>query len=71
MIDNADKDKKCTKYDRNFSIRVYMTKIDKFEFKKKTLKLDKHKPSNRKWENQGDSDGENEPFFVEDEDIDT
>ena len=44
MIDNADKDKNCRVYDKNFSIKIYMVKIDEYEFKPKVLKADKYKP---------------------------
>ena len=42
MIDNAHKDfKKCKKFDKNFSIKVYMTKVDNYEMVMKSLKKDK------------------------------
>lgn len=31
MIEKASKDKKCTKFDRNFRMEVYMSKIRNYE----------------------------------------
>lgn len=69
MIDNADKDKKCAKFDKNFSIKVYMNKIDEFEFKAKMLKVDKKKPKKRSKsvsEKDGSDDESEEEDVMED-----
>ena len=37
MIENAHKDKHCKKYDRNFQIRVQLSKIDKYLMEEQEL----------------------------------
>jgi hypothetical protein len=49
MVDNADKDKNNKIYDKNFSVKVFMTAVDEFKFEKQTLKHDKQKPGKKKW----------------------
>jgi len=49
MIDNADKDKNNRIYDKNFSIKVFMTAVDEYRFEPQTLKADKQRPGKKKW----------------------
>ena len=65
MIDQADKDKKCVKFDKNFSIKVFMNKIDEYEFKAKALKADKHKPKKMK-KNDGSDESADESLDEDD-----
>jgi hypothetical protein len=40
MIDSACSDTKNLKYDKNFSIKVFMTKVENFKMSYKELKRD-------------------------------
>ena len=40
MIDKASSDKNCLKYDMNFSMKIFMTKIEEFKLTSQNLKRD-------------------------------
>jgi phosphatidylinositol-3,4,5-trisphosphate 3-phosphatase and dual-specificity protein phosphatase PTEN len=75
MIDGSDKDKRNTKYDKNFSIKVFMSHIPDYEMKPQYMKVDKQRPGKKKWKTarqleEGDdsetmSEGEVESMIID------
>ncbi len=62
MIDKASSDKHCLKYDMNFSMKIFMTKIEEFKLTSQNLKRDAKPKKNQKEEEfeEDDADIESE-----------
>ncbi len=50
MIDKASGDKRCLKYDVNFSMKIFMTRVEEFKLYSQNLKLDSKPKKNHKEE---------------------
>lgn len=56
MIDKASGDKHCLKYDINFSMKIFMTKVEEFKLTSENLKRDAKPKKNQKEEEKVEED---------------